>query len=193
MTDEPARPTGGGPSAPAHVAVRAATVEDATGIAEVHVAAWQAAYRGLLPQALLDGLSVEQRTTGWHRTISAAGRGVVHVATDREQRVVGFVHTCRSRDDDADDRTGELTSIYLRPELWDRGVGSRLHDAAIAALAADFEEATLWVLDGNARSRAFYERKGWRPDGSVKRDAIGVADVVEVHYRRPLNGRRRTS
>jgi RimJ/RimL family protein N-acetyltransferase len=104
------------------------------------------------------------------------------------QRVVGFVHTCRSRDDDADDRIGELTSIYLRPDLWGRGVGSRLHEAAVAALAADFQEATLWVLDGNTRSRAFYERKGWQPDGTVKRDTIGDAEVVELRYRRPLDG-----
>ena len=34
-----------------------------------------------------------------------------------------------------------------------------------------------------------YERQGWQPDGSVKRDTIGNADVLEVRYRRTLNGR----
>jgi GNAT superfamily N-acetyltransferase len=162
-------------------------VDDATGIAETHVASWQAAYRGLLPQELLDGLSVERRTAGWRRQILDTGRGVVHVAADRSRHVVGFMHTCRSRDDDAGDRIGELTSIYLRPEQWGLGVGSQLYERAIAALAVDFDEATLWVLDGNGRARAFYEHKGWQPDGTVKRDTLGDVEVVEVRYRRALN------
>ena len=36
--------------------IRAARVEDAAQIAAVHVRSWQSAYRGLLPQAYLDGL-----------------------------------------------------------------------------------------------------------------------------------------
>ncbi len=168
-------------------AVRSATVEDATGIAEVHVASWREAYRDLRPRALLDGLSVERRAAGWRREISAAGSGGVLVATDPAGRVVGFVHTCRSRDDDAGAGVGELTSVYVRPDVCGRGVGSRLHEAALADLAVEFDEATLWVLAHNARSRAFYERKGWRPDGAVKPDAIGGADVVEVRYRRPVS------
>jgi RimJ/RimL family protein N-acetyltransferase len=185
MADEPL--TDAGTPGPPKFAIRAATAADAGGIAVTHVASWRAAYRGLLPEALLERLSVERRTAAWRQTLTP-GRGAVHVATDPMQQVIGFVHTCRSRDDDADDRIGELTSIYLRPDLWGRGVGSRLHEAAVAALAADFQEATLWVLDGNTRSRAFYERKGWQPDGTVKRDTIGDAEVVELRYRRPLDG-----
>ena len=41
--------------------VRAATPDDARGIAEVHVAGWRWAYRGQMPDALLDSLSVEDR------------------------------------------------------------------------------------------------------------------------------------
>jgi hypothetical protein len=36
--------------------IRAARMEDVPQIAAVHVRSWQAAYRGLLPQAYLDGL-----------------------------------------------------------------------------------------------------------------------------------------
>src|SRR6266498_2246427 len=28
---------------------------------------------------------------------------------------------------------------------------------------------TLWVLEGNTRARRFYERAGWRPDGTSSR------------------------
>ncbi|MDQ1627654.1 MAG: hypothetical protein QOI54_1398 [Actinomycetota bacterium] len=178
---------GGTPAAPAQYVIRAATVEDATGIAEAHVASWQTAYHGLLPQDLLDGLSVERRTAQWQRDIGNGNFGV-HVATDPAGRVGGFIATGHSRDDDANENVGELIAIYLLPQLWSLGIGRRLHAAGITGLATRFAQATLWVLDGNARSRAFYERQGWQPDGTVKRDTIGHAQVVEVRYRRPLDG-----
>jgi RimJ/RimL family protein N-acetyltransferase len=82
---------------------------------------------------------------------------------------------------------GELIAIYLRPQLWRLGIGGQLHAAGVAGLSPRFEQATLCVLDGSARSRAFYERQGWQSDGTVKRDTIGDAEVVEVRYPRPLN------
>lgn len=191
MTNEQAPATGGPPAASAQYVIRAATVEDASGIAEAHVGSWRTAYRGLLPQALLDGLSVERRTAQWQRDIRSDWN--VHVATSPDGQIGGFVATGRSRDDDADETVGELMAIYLRPQLWSLGIGGRLHAAGIVGLTRRFAQATLWVLDSNARSRAFYERQGWRPDGTVKRDTLGDADVVEVRYRRPLNGHARNS
>jgi RimJ/RimL family protein N-acetyltransferase len=187
MTNEEATPVVGIRAAPPPYVIRTATPEDATGIAEAHVASWRTAYRGLLPQALLDGLSVERRTAQWQRDIDSGNFGV-HVATDPAGHVGGFIATGGSRDDDATETVGELIAVYLRPQLWSLGIGGRLHAAGVADLASRFAQATLWVLDGNARSRAFYERQGWQPDGTVKRDTIGDAEVVEVRYRRPLNG-----
>ena len=188
MTDEHAPEAGEPLAAREQYAVRTATVEDALGIAAAHIASWQTAYRGLLPQSLLDGLSVERRTGQWHREIQR-GNVDVQVATDPAGHVGGFIATGRSRDTDATDTVGELIAIYVRPQLWSRGVGGSLHATGIAGLATRFEQATLWVLEGNVRSRAFYERQGWQPDGTVKRDTIGDADVLEVRYRRTLIGR----
>ncbi len=171
----------------ANCAVRIATADDAVGIAETHVASWRSAYRGLLPQTVLDGLSVERRTAGWREQILNSSC-LVHVAIGAARQPVGFIATGKSRDSDAGCHVGELQAIYLSPELWGRGTGSRLHDVAISALAAaPFGEATLWVLESNSRSRSFYQWKGWQPDGTVKRDSIGGADVVEVRYRRSLH------
>jgi len=42
-------------------------------------------------------------------------------------------------------------------------------DRAVAALReAGVETARLWVLEENARARRFYEKRGWRPDGSTR-------------------------
>jgi hypothetical protein len=92
----------------------------------------------------------------------------------------------RTRDADAPDTVGELIAVYLDPALWSTGLGGRLHAAAVADLATPCEQATSWVLEGNTRARAFYERQNWRPDGTVKPAIIGEAEVVEVRYRRSL-------
>jgi hypothetical protein len=42
--------------------------------------------------------------------------------------------------------------------------------------------STLWVLEGNAQARRFYERRGWSPDGAA-REAFGV---LELRYRRAI-------
>ena len=43
------------------VSIRAAVGDDAPAIADVHVRAWQAAYRGIIEDEYLDGLSVDEQ------------------------------------------------------------------------------------------------------------------------------------
>jgi RimJ/RimL family protein N-acetyltransferase len=60
-------------------------------------------------------------------------------------------------------------------------------DGAVAGLAQfGYVEATLWVLDANARARRFYERAGWAPDGAVMTDDSRGFRIREVRYRRTL-------
>jgi GNAT superfamily N-acetyltransferase len=172
--------------------VRPATSEDARGIAEVHVATWRVAYAGIVPQAHLDGLSVDKRAELWTGFFSrAATEGMsIWVAEDAveappgAQRVVGFANVGASRDPAADATTGELRAIYVLRSHWDTGAGRALHDRGIESLRRDrFTAATLWVLADNARARRFYERQGWREDGATKPlEILGVA-LAELRYR----------
>ena len=61
---------------------------------------------------------------------------------------------------------GWLNGLYVRPEAWGTGVAARLHERALAALGLGI--ARLWVLQENHRARRFYERRGWREDGSTR-------------------------
>jgi len=60
-----------------------------------------------------------------------------------------------------------LHGLYVVPERWGSSVAGALHDAVVVALA-DCPELHLWVLTENQRARAFYERRGWRPDGTTR-------------------------
>jgi ribosomal protein S18 acetylase RimI-like enzyme len=169
--------------------IRAARVADAAQIAVVHVRSWQGAYRGLLPQAYLDGLDPAQRVGRWERSLAEAdvGRTGILVA-DVDGALLGFVGYSPSRDGDADsDRVGEIGAIYLLPSAWGKGVGRRLMDAALVRLAeAKFNQVTLWVLDSNARARRFYEAGGWVADGAQKFDESRGFPITQVRYRRSL-------
>jgi len=171
-----------------HVEVRLATASDVDAIAEVHVRSWQETYVGQVPQAYLDTLSIEQRREAW-TTIHADTRwpstGIFVLGADRV--VVGFAHVCPSRDTDAPQNIGEVTSIYIRRSYWGRGGGRALMTAALSTLAdAGFTAATLWVLSSNERARRFYETNGWLLDGSDKDHTIGGRHVTELRYRRSL-------
>jgi GNAT superfamily N-acetyltransferase len=64
---------------------------------------------------------------------------------------------------------------------WGKGIGSGLHDAALAVLSeAGYRDAGLWVIAGNDRARRLYERRGWVRCPGVEQQAYGV---TEVRYR----------
>ena len=166
--------------------IRVAVLDDSDDIAVVHVEAWRAAYRGLMPQHVLDGLSVSRRADGW-REILQAQDGQTLVATDSDEALLGgFVNVGVSRDEDAAARVGEMRSLYLRDQWWNTGAGGQMHDAGLAHLRGRFDEATLWVLDTNRRGREFYTRRGWKPDGAVKTEDLGGVTLSDIRYRRPL-------
>src|SRR5215467_15759624 len=84
--------------------IRHAGPDDALAIAEVHVASWRETYRGLVPDAFLDALSVATRERMWHDALGADRPGatdqpsVVLVVSDADSRVVGFASGGARRD-----------------------------------------------------------------------------------------------
>ena len=162
--------------------VRRAGPADARGIAEVHTRTWQAAYRHVFPAEVLDDLDVEERVRGWLERIE--GDMDVWVA-ETEGGIVGFLAAGPSRTEDG---PGEVYAIYVLPEAWGSGAGPSLMAAFKDWLAQEgYPTAMLWVLADNPRARRFYEREGWRVDGS-RVDTIRGIEVEEALYRLSLVG-----
>jgi ribosomal protein S18 acetylase RimI-like enzyme len=169
--------------------LRHATERDARAIADVHVRSWQQAYRGQLPQSFLDALSVSDRAESWRHWLATAP-----VSADRPfwvaeaaGRVVGFITTGPSRDDDAVRGTSEVYAIYVDPDCWEKGIGTSLLERAVHDLRRHGNTlATLWCLASNKQARSFYERAKWRADGATKREVVGGVETEEVRYRLTL-------
>lgn len=164
--------------------MREARPDDAEPIAHVQVAAWRAAYRGIVPEEHLAALDWRERAGVRRAQLERAGDdGVrVHVSLNTGT-VVGFVATGPNRDEDATEPRGqEVYALYLAPSEWSQGHGRALLDRAIADLPSGVP-VTLWVLADNVRARAFYERQAFLPDGAEKTITIGGRDLAEVRYR----------
>lgn len=165
--------------------VRDAVPADAPQVAGVHVRSWRWAYRGLIDQDYLDGLSPEEWTHKYD--FSRMGLRVpTTVVAVRQTTVYGFASVGLCRDDDLADH-GELMAIYVDPDRTRTGTGRLLIGAARERLTArGFAAAALWVLRGNTRARRFYERDGWLPDGARRTRVYGGTPVEEARYRRTL-------
>src|ERR1700722_11569543 len=187
------------------VEIREATVGDAQAIATIHVDSWQAAYRGILPDAYLANLTVVQRSEAWrmsiiagrprvliaHADIPSATQSATHSATpsDAAETILGWVAFGDSRDGDKDHRWGEVETLYIAPWCWRKGIGRILIDAARHALrSAGYTDVALWVLLDNRRARAFYTRNGLVCDNSSRGVQLGGKWLTEIRYCCALSG-----
>ncbi|MGH7938426.1 MAG: GNAT family N-acetyltransferase, partial [Bryobacteraceae bacterium] len=149
------------------VLVRPAKRSDAEAIAEVHVATWRAAYRGQVPDAVLDTLDISARSTFWREALSGFHR--IFVA-ESDSVVVGFCSLIPSRDAESDSSAvAEIAALYVLPEHWRCGAGRALCSTVFsAAVTAGFSSIILWVLTTNSLAIRFYEAQAFQRDGATK-------------------------
>lgn len=173
--------------------IRAARLGDARAIAEVHVASWRWAYEGRLTSATLDALSVDERETMWSRALADPEPGQGCFVAEEAGRIVGFAGFGAFKDDPTirggpvgakqDEHVGELYALYLLRDAQGSGVGRALLEVAQRELlAAGFERATLWVLEDNDLARRFYERAGWKWDGTTSEHRFDCGNQPITRY-----------
>ena len=136
-----------------------ARVEDAAEIASLHADSWRTAYRGLLPDAFLDGPVDADRQRVWRARMVAPDphrRFVVKAISD--EGLAGFACVLL----DAEPSWGALLdNLHVKPGLKGLGIGHRLFREARAWVAehAPGERMHLTVIEGNLEARRFYDRQ----------------------------------
>ncbi len=142
-------------------ALRPLAVEDCDELGRVHMAVWRDAYAGLMPADYLAGLSDEDCAARWRESAARPAEAPEHVlvVVGSDGRLAGFGSAGPSRDEDAPTEW-ELYAVNLVNAARGTGVADRLVDELLGA-----RDATLWVIEGNARARAFYTRRGFVDEG----------------------------
>jgi GNAT superfamily N-acetyltransferase len=146
-------------AAPDDVVIRRGIPDDAEAMGHLHIDVWEDAYTGLVPQGILDDRrdEVAARIERWRDIFGQERPTWLAVAGGR---LVGFSGAGPARDNDVDLEL-EVYALYVRAAYYGTGVGYALLQQAIGDRAA-----YLWVLAGNERAIAFYERQGFRLDGT---------------------------
>jgi len=171
--------------------VRAARPEDAEAMADAHVRGWQTTYRGLVPDATLDGFSVERRTAFWRDRLTAeratdpAETPARTWVVEEAGQVCGLATTGPVRDlPEGLAGAGEVFALYLTPEARGRGLGRALFGHAVDDLRArGMTPVVVWVFEGNPVGRRFYEAAGFRVDGARQPVDFGTVAIPEIRYR----------
>ncbi len=140
--------------------IRPAILADAPAIATVRVNAWRATYRGMIPDAYLDAMKVEDSESLWARVLGAPPNTTSTFVAEDDAGVVGFASGVMK----PEAKFGfdcELTGIYLLRDSQRAGIGRRLMAAVAGTQRSHGATAMIaWVIAANKPARAFYEKLG---------------------------------
>lgn len=157
------------------------TARQVRGLAECHIACWREAYRGIVPDHVLDAFEVERRAEQLERFRVAHPHDTV-VALHGDE-VIGFARAA-AEDDAAAERI--LYALYVRAAWYGKGVA---HDLMRAVLVPE-KSHYLWVFEANPRAQRFYRKYGFELDGGRQTEAFTVAQQLRmVRPPGPLEGR----
>lgn len=162
--------------------VEVANSGDAPAIATVHLRSALAGYQGIFLESAPVPTEADLEVK-WRGLISEP-RNIVLVARDATG-VVG----CAAVRSDLDVPAGVLLArLYVDPAQWGSGIGRALHDTALVQMAGrGHQQANLWVLADNTKSRSIYEHWEWSlAPGYLK--PTSTAGVTEVLYERRTTG-----
>jgi GNAT superfamily N-acetyltransferase len=137
--------------------LRPATADDMGRVADIWHTAWHVAHPGHVPA----GLTAARTLESFHERTPLRVADTTVAEVDAE--IVGFIMI----------NGDEVEQVFVDPASHGSGVASLLLDQAERQVAAaGHDEAWLAVVVGNARARAFYEKRGWRDGGDEPYEVV---------------------
>lgn len=167
--------------------LREADQSDVKTLAHLHVVGGRSSYEGLVDQTYLDSLTEEdfiQRWKGWLQD----GVQVVLAEEKETSSICGFCGFGLLKTPPPGSSpirpqySSEIYAIYILPDFWRQGIGTRLMKDCVARLQEEGHDSLcLWVLKGNERAGLFYEYFGGQRIGKHTIE-VGPSKVIEICY-----------
>lgn len=142
--------------------IREPRSEEASAIADVHVATWKEAYSHLLPEDFFSEEYVAGRHRMWQHVLTHPRDDMIVRVAETEGGIVGFAWVGPGEGINGEEppRDRLLYAIYVLAAHYGTGVGQALLDGTLGD-----GPAMLWVAKENPRATAFYLRNGFHFDG----------------------------
>ena len=141
------------------IIIRNATIQDIEAIADIKIAGWQTAYRGIIDDEFLDNMNRNQEI---EKRKNNLGKESLIVA-EYNGRIVGFsLYRAYNKDVASYPNADcEISSIYIEPTLKRNGIGKKMMKYIIEDLKEKGKkQMILGCLEDNYSSRAFYDKMG---------------------------------
>ena len=181
----------------AGVTVRQSMPTDVAGIQRVARRGWEAAYGELLAEETIEramnewyaGESIREQITGGDvaHFVACEPPRVSNGASGKQRdpravadgAVIGYVGGGVPEDD-----RGAVGALYVDPDRWGEGIGTRLFERELDALAErGATRVTIRVLAANTLGRSFYESRGFEVVETSEDDLFGETRAAVTYAR----------
>lgn len=165
----------------AEVPIRPVIADDVPGIRRVAQSAWNAVYDDILQQDTIDAVLDEWYAREQIRQ-HVEDDDLSFFVADDGGGVRGYVSGGKN-----ELGTGEVAAIYVHPEHWRRGIGTRLIDHFEAhGRERGWDSMQIRVIAENDVARSFYEKHGYVVESTEEAPLFGEP-ITEVCYQKSLD------
>ncbi len=157
------------------ITIRLAVPADAPDMAEIHMRSWEVAYKDMMSPDYIRSKNAT-RLELYKRVITDKNENAYVIAKDGE--TVGIMRVASPQDDDLGDDYCELHYLYLHPDFFRLGIGTKAVQFAFGKgreLGKKF--MSVWVFADNENSIRFYEKCGFSADKKTKTEDCGKPKV----------------
>lgn len=163
--------------------VRPADPRDVPDVQRVARRGWHAAYEGVLSEE-----TIEAKLDEWYDRATireyVEREDVGYFVAEADGRVLGYA---TGGPTDGSEDVGFLGAIYVDPDHWGEGIGSRLLDRVETFLAdRGYERLRFRVLAENDVGRSFYRSRGYETVEETETE-LGEEVVEECVFEGPLS------
>lgn len=157
-----------------NITIRLAIPADAPHMAEIHSRSWEAAYKDIIPieyineknatrPALFKRIITDENTTQYVILADNKIVGIMCVAPPQKENIT-ILNDCG-----IDDSFYELHGIYLHPDYYRKGIGTKAMEFAFNKARSNGKtNMIVWVFAENTNSIKFYEKCDFTADGATK-------------------------
>lgn len=169
-----------------NISISLAKPSDALDFAEIHARSWEAAYKDIIPAAYIAEKNAT-RPALWRKILTNENTTKYKISYDG--KTAGFIDIDIdiAQDGDLNDDFYELRGIYLHPDYFRMGIGSKAMEFALkTARDKGKKQMVLWVFEENINSINFYKKHGFIADGKTEIHACGSKPVNSIRMKRAL-------
>jgi len=163
------------------------SIDELSGALRVHNLGWKEAYQGILLEEVIEDIPSEPPEDHVEERFERIGgsKEIFLVALGDDGATRGYIYVLWGNDTKefvGDDEAG-LKEIYVHPDWWGQGIGTRLLNEALDTLPSSIEAIRLEMLSGNEDAHDFYLARDFEIDGQSEFEIADETYPTEIYVR----------